>query len=159
MDSKVLAYLANLAIVKQQSVAVLNVSRGIINQKTLHMVSAKSGMLDKLFVDVLLSGRLPGDGPSSPVIVEEEYVDISQRLREAKEEISKKNAPYGHVEQIAVPVAKTKKKADVLKEVDKPDEEVDAFKKLLREAESQVAEKAPIKTVTKKTKTTKVSKK
>lgn len=149
MDKELLSYLADLAAVRQQSIAMLSVGRGAVDQKTLHKVSAKVGMLDKLFVDVLLSGKVPGSSKSSVKYEDDDYVDISQRLKEAKEELAKKEAQLINSNVAQNNTAKTSKtvtkKTGRKKSLNKrnasterPPEEVDAFNKLLAQAESEV---------------------
>jgi len=149
MNKDLLRYLADLAIVRQQAGNVMNVSRGIVDQKTLHKVSARSGQLDKLFVDVLLSGRIPGSAVvEGSAIDESDYVDISQRLKEAKEEIARRDqqqtapAPSPAQRQQTQAQAKPKPRRRPKKteaKAERPPEEVEAFQKLLADAESEVA--------------------
>ncbi len=127
MDKNVLRYLADVALVRQQVNNILGVGRGVIDQKSLHKISAKSSQLDKLFVEVLLSGQVPGEAPSSVVVNtnDDDYIDINKRIQEAK---LKLNNPQAEV-----------KKTPVIR----PDEEVDAFKQLLAEAENKVEAEKP----------------
>jgi len=158
MDRKVLRYLADLALVRQQATNVLSVSRGMVQQQTLHKVSAKTGQLDKLFVDILLSGRVPGEDNSSVTVSDEDdYVDINQRIKEAKAELNKKQVVDDDDDEDEEPAPKptpkrTPRKTAAVKKnpVERPDEEVEAFQKLLAEAEAEV-EKSPKKATKKKT--------
>lgn len=150
MDRNVLRYLADLAAVRQQATNVMSVGRGIIDQKTLHMVSAKTGQLDQLFVSVLLSGQVPGESRSQVNVNNDDldYVDINQRIKEAKAELNRKNQPPpveedSEEEDLPAPPQKRKPRKNL---VERPDEEVEAFQKLLAEAEAEVEKPAKTKT-------------
>jgi len=84
MDKELLNYLANLAAVRDHINSILNMGRGVIDQKTLHQVSARAGSLDQLFVRVLISGQIPGQTASSVNLNNDDYVDISKRVKEEK---------------------------------------------------------------------------
>lgn len=161
MDRKVLRYLADLALVRQQANNVLSVGRGMIDQKTLHKVSAKTGQLDSLFANILLGAPIPGESGSQVNVNNDDldYIDVNQRIKEAKAELNKKNQPPVQAQEEEedddedfppkpAPKATAKRKAKT--PVERPDEEVEAFQKLLAEAEAEV-EKAPTKTTKKKT--------
>jgi hypothetical protein len=92
MDKDVLRYLADIAAVRANTQALLNVGRGVIDQKVLHQVGAKTAVLDRLFVDVLLSGKAPGVNVAATnvVIRDDDDVDYVAKLAEAKKSIADK---------------------------------------------------------------------
>ena len=92
MDKDVLQYLANLASVRNHASTILNVGRGVIDQKMLHKVSARTSSLDKLFVDVLMGGSIPGQKHNPVLLPQDDDIDIAARLAEAKKEIANKKA-------------------------------------------------------------------
>jgi hypothetical protein len=151
MDSDVLRYLADLSMVRQQINNILGIARGVIAQDVMHRVSSKSLKLDKLFVDVLLTGKVPGQ--QNPIAqIEDDDIDITQRLKEAKAELASKNSSGSEEVIVPKPRKKPRKKVDSDQSLEKPQDEVDAFAQLLASAESQVSKKEiPKKKTTKKT--------
>jgi len=117
MDKDLLQYLANLATVRNHTATLANTGSRQIDQKKVRQASIIQSRLDNLFLDVIISGNLPG--PVSVTVPEEECVDISQKIRDAKAELLAKNQTEP-------------------KEVEPPSEEVDAFEQLLAKAEKQV---------------------
>jgi hypothetical protein len=113
MDKDFLAYLADLATVRNHINSILNVGRGVVDQKTLHQVSSRAGSLDQLFVRTLLSGQLPGRTTPSVVQNNDDYVNISQRLREEKAKLT---------EPTPAPPAKTP--AQIALENDEEDDDI-----------------------------------
>jgi len=162
MDRETLQYLADIAAVRGHINSVLNVSRGAIQQKVMHQISAKATVLDRLFVDTLLSGRSPGSSGESLVQQNnDDFVDIAQRLQEEKAKIANQAAPsptYNAAHQKAmakqqamlkqaqamsppIPDPVLPEETDFDDDVFRPPaDEVEAFEALLAQAEAETAE-------------------
>lgn len=83
-DSKEnLQYLANIASVRSHINNIMSVSRGVVDQKTIHRVSGVSSQLDRLFVKVLLESNLTGGS-------QEEDVDPAKRVAEEKAKLAER---------------------------------------------------------------------
>jgi hypothetical protein len=114
MDKELLSYLADLATVRTHINSILNVGRGVIDQKTLHQMSARTATLDQLFVRVLVSGQIPGQSTSSVNVNNDDYVDISKRVREEKAKL---------IGGVPEPVKQAKTPAQLALEEDEEEEE------------------------------------
>ena len=89
MDKEILDYLASISVVRNHLNTLLSVGRGVIDQRTLHAVQANSVNLDRLFCQVLLTGKIPAStGP-----VADDYVSVSKRLIEEKAKLQGKKTP------------------------------------------------------------------
>lgn len=153
MDKELLSYLADIAAVRNHLNTLLSVGRGVIDQKTLHQVSARSASLDKLFVQSFLSGRAPGSTGGSPVVVEDDYADIQQRLREEKAKLSGQPVPQpapqpqqlSPAEQALLEDEEEDDDDDIFpppsENFSKPDDEVAEVEKLLAQAEAAASGK------------------
>lgn len=165
MDKELLSYLANIATVRNHINNLLSVGRGVIDQKTLHQVSARSSTLDKLFVQSFLSGRYPGQNGEPTVNVEDDdYVDISRRLREEKAKLagipvptqsSKKTTPAQEAlaaldEEDEEELEEEERPSKLSPKFSPPDDELAEVEALLADAEKQVSKKATTKTAVKK---------
>lgn len=151
MDRETLRYLADIAAVRGHINNVLGVSRGALQQKVLHQISAKATSLDRLFVDTLLSGRSPGSSGVSVVQQnDDDFVDIAARLQEEKTKLAARTQPQPQPQP--QPRSQTPP-AEVLTEEEIPNifdddvfqppaEEVAAFEALLAQAESETADLA-----------------
>lgn len=147
MNKEVLSYLANIATVRNHVNSLLSVGRGVIDQKTLHQVSARSATLDKLFVQSFLSGLIPGQTGGPTVNVEDDdYVDINRRLREEKAKLAGVTVPQ--TSQKKTPAQKALDEDDEdekSSEFSPPDDELAEVEELLANAEKQVSKKITIK--------------
>lgn len=143
MDKELLSYLANLATVRTHINTILNVGRGVIDKKSLHQVQARAGSLDSLFVQALLSGRTP----NSSVRIEDDYVDITQRVLEEKAKLAGKSVPAAQTAPATKlnPAQKALLADEEEEDNDKPfappEEEIEAVQSLLEKAEKQVSRK------------------
>ena len=142
MDKELLGYLADLATVRNHINTILNVGRGVIDKKSLHQVSAKSNALDSLFVQALLSGR----APNTSVRIDDDYVDITQRVLEEKAKLS------GQAPKTTTPTQLSPAQKALLADDEEedeapekpftpPEEEIEAVQNLLEKAEKQVSRK------------------
>lgn len=138
MDKDVAQYLANLAAVRNHASTILNVGRGVIDQKMLHKVSARASGLDKLFVDVLMSGAIPGQ-KINPVVLsnQDDDIDIAARLAEAKKEVAGRKAG------VKASLTETMDPVEDSDEDDseQPEDEVAAFASLLASTENEINQK------------------
>lgn len=166
MNEEVLQYLANLSVVRKHASDLANVGRGTIDKTTLHKLSAKTVILDKLFSDTLLSGSLPGKKAVALVEDDEDIdIDFAAKLAAAKANIKKKSEPV-KVEEVEeeqedkeIPELEQVKQTTVVK-TSLPsisvNNERSAFDKLMNSIEDEVS--LPVKKTAKKT-TKKVAKK
>ena len=84
MDDKTLQRLANLATIKNHTLNILNVGRGVVPKPQLHKIQQEAMKLDRMFVDLLLE--------SSASSEEDDIADISKRVLEEKAKIAEKKA-------------------------------------------------------------------
>jgi hypothetical protein len=159
MNEEVLQYLANLSVVRKHASDLANVGRGTIDKTTLHKLSAKTVILDKLFSDTLLSGSLPGKKQAVLIEDDDDDIDFAAKLAAAKANLKKKPEPVKveepdeeEQEDEEIPELEPARQTTVVKTnlpTTSINNERSAFDKLLNSIEDEVSE--PVKKTAKKT--------
>ena len=140
MDAKLARYLSDIASVRQHIANnIMNASRSIVDQKTVHRMNAEASRLDRLFIDVMLTGIIPGE------VVEEvdsmPDVDINERIAQVKVHMAVPAIPIPPEPLVAKETKRlVKKKRHVPEKLERPADEEEVFKQLLAEAENEVAQ-------------------